>query len=249
MKDFLLEICCGSAEDGLAAIKGGADRIELNSDLFHGGLTPTVGALRVIKKEYPSFPVMCMVRPREGGFCYTETEFEVMKEDAASLIENGADGIVFGFLKPDGTVDKERSLEMMKIIGDKEAVFHRAIDVTPDYKKALEDVISVGVKRILTSGQMPTVPEGVDIINDMVNIAKGRVEILPGGGITPSNISWCRKNINTTMLHAALHRIAFDKSCDNNPAIYFGGAIYPPENIYKVSHPDDIKSLIESAAK
>ena len=96
-KPLLFEVCCGSAEDAIEAAKGGAQRVELNSDLFHGGLTPTVGALQVAKRHI-DIPVMCMVRPREGGFCYTDVEFEVMLADARALLDAGADGIVFGFL-------------------------------------------------------------------------------------------------------------------------------------------------------
>ena len=132
MKPILFEACCGSAEDALAAWRGGADRVELNSDLFHGGLTPTLGALRLVKRQAPDLKVMCMVRPREGGFCYTETEFQVMLEDARIFVENGADGIVFGFLKEDATIDTDRCRKMLEVIGDHDSVFHRAIDVVPD---------------------------------------------------------------------------------------------------------------------
>ena len=82
MKSMIFEVCCGSAADAIAAWKGGADRVELNSDLFHGGLTPTLGSLLTVKKHAPGLPVMCMVRPREGGFCYTETEFETMSSSS-----------------------------------------------------------------------------------------------------------------------------------------------------------------------
>ena len=108
---ILLEICCGSAEDAILACRAGAERVELNSDLFHGGLTPTLGSLLTVKKAAPPLEVMAMVRPREGGFCYTETEYAVMKEDARLLLENGADGLVFGFLHENGTVDAERTSE------------------------------------------------------------------------------------------------------------------------------------------
>ena len=102
------EICCGSAEDAIAAWKGGAVRVELNSDLFHGGLTPSIGTLTVVKKAVPNLKVICMVRPREGGFHYSDLEFQVMLEDAAQLLEHGADGIAFGFLHEDGTIDIKR---------------------------------------------------------------------------------------------------------------------------------------------
>ena len=228
-KALFFEVCCGSAEDAIEAAKGGACRVELNSDLFHGGLTPTIGALRVARRHI-DIPIMCMVRPREGGFCYTDVEFEVMLSDAEALLENGADGIVFGFLHEDGTVDAERTREMLKVIGNKQSVFHRAIDVVPDVFAALDTLIDLGVTRVLTSGQMPTVPQGAQTIRSMIEHAAGRIEILPGGGIEIHNAKWCRDNIGTDMLHAALHRTMYDRSCSGNPAIYFGGAIYPPED-------------------
>lgn len=245
-KKLLFEVCCGSAEDAIEAAKGGAGRVELNGDLFHGGLTPTLGSLRVVKRHI-SIPVMCMVRPREGGFCYTEAEFEVMLEDARVLVENGADGIVFGFLHADGTVDVERCRAMMQVIGDRQSVFHRAIDVVPDLFGALDQLIDLGVTRVLTSGQKPTVPQGVETIRAMIEHAAGRIEILPGGGIEAHNARWCREQIGTDILHAAIHRSACDPSCHGNPAIYFGGAVYPPEDRYLIADAAGIADFYQRA--
>ena len=108
MSRVLLEVCCGSADDVIQAHKAGADRVELNSDLFHGGLTPTLGELVVAKRE-TGMKIMTMVRPREGGFCYTEAEFATAVEDAKLLLSHGADGLVFGFLHQNGTLDRERT--------------------------------------------------------------------------------------------------------------------------------------------
>lgn len=245
-KNLFFEVCCGSAEDAIEAAKGGAHRVELNSDLFHGGLTPTVGSLLTVKR-HTSIPVMCMVRPREGGFCYTDTEFEVMLQDAKCLLENGADGIVFGFLHEDGTVDEEKTAKMLSVIGDRESVFHRAIDVTPDVFKALDTLISLGVRRVLTSGQKPTVPMGAETIRKMIEYADGRIEILPGGGIDAYNAAWCRKAIGTDMMHAAVHRTATDRSCSGNPEIYFGGAVYPPEDRYLIADAEGIAEFYSAA--
>lgn len=244
MEHMYFEVCCGSAEDALAAYRGGADRAELNSDLFHGGLTPTLGALRCVKRHAPDFPVMCMVRPREGGFCYTETEFEVMLEDARVFVENGADGIVFGFLHEDGTVDVERCRTMMAVIGERESVFHRAIDVVPDWRAALDILIELGVTRVLTSGQKPTVPEGAVTLKAMIEYTAGRIEILPGGGITLENASWVKEMTGTDKMHAAMHRTHYDRSCDGNRAIYFGGAVYPPEDRFSICHSDDVAAFV-----
>ena len=245
-KPLFLEICCGSAEDALIAAAAGAQRVELNSDLFHGGLTPTIGSLRVVKR-HTSIPVMCMVRPREGGFCYTDTEFEVMLEDARQFLVAGADGIVFGCLQKDGTVDEERCKAMLRVIGDKTSVFHRAIDVVPDVFAALDTLIRLGVTRVLTSGQQPTVPMGAATIRQMMDHAAGRIEILPGGGVDISNAAWCRETIGCDMLHAAVHRTAYDYSCCGNPAIYFGGSVYPPEDRFLIASGDGIQMLRAAA--
>ena len=183
MKRVLLEVCCGSADDVIEAWKAGADRVELNSDLFHGGLTPTVGSLRVAKRE-TALPIMTMVRPREGGFCYTEAEFAVCLEDARVLLENGSDGLVFGFLSPDGRLDRERTARLAAIAleAGKEAVFHRAIDVVPDWRETLDQLIELGITRVLTSGQEPDVAYGTQTVREMIDYAAGRIQILPGAG-------------------------------------------------------------------
>ncbi len=239
-----LEICCGSAEDAIAAWEGGAGRVELNSDLFHGGLTPTVGSLLTVKKAAPGLQVMCMVRPREGGFCYTETEFAVMLADARALLDAGADGIVFGFLHEDGTVDQARCRAMLDVIGGKTSVFHRAIDVTPDPIAALDVLIGLGVDRVLTSGQRPTVPEGMETLRAMIGHAAGRIEILPGGGITPENAAWVKGELGVDTVHLAIQRTAYDRSAMGNPAIYFGGAVYPPEDRYGRTDASDVAGLL-----
>lgn len=151
MGRILLEVCCGSADDVIEAHRGGADRVELNCDLFHGGLTPTLGSLLVAKRE-TGMKIIAMVRPREGGFCYTQAEFAAAVEDGKLLLEHGADGLAFGFLREDGTVDAQRTGVLAELCRErgKEPVFHRAIDVTPDWRAALDALMELGVARVLT---------------------------------------------------------------------------------------------------
>ena len=138
-KRILVEACCASVDDVLEADKSGYGRVELCSAMCLGGLTPSVGMVREIKK-HTKIPIMAMNRPRSGGFCYTKSEFEMMKEDASALIAEGVEGLVFGILREDGTVDSERCEEMMRHISYESmklpkrvtTVFHRAFDVTPD---------------------------------------------------------------------------------------------------------------------
>ena len=248
MKKRLIEVCCGSADDVIEAWKAGADRVELNSDLFHGGLTPTVGSLRVAKRE-TGLPVMTMIRPREGGFCYTEAEFAVCLEDARVLLENGADGLVFGFLHPDGTIDRERTKELTGIAraAGKDAVFHRAIDVVPDWRAALDTLIGLGVTRVLTSGQAPDVSWGTAVVREMLAYAAGRIQILPGAGITPLSLDRVLEDTGADQIHVAIHRTLPDTSTVNNRAIFYGGCLYPPEDRFSLLDRDAVGALVKRA--
>ena len=248
MKRMTVEVCCGSADDVIEAWKAGADRVELNSDLFHGGLTPTVGSLRVAKRE-TELPVMTMIRPREGGFCYTEAEFAVCLEDARVLLENGADGLVFGFLHPDGTIDRERTKELTGIAraAGKDAVFHRAIDVVPDWRAALDTLIELGVTRVLTSGLAPDVSWGGAVVREMLAHAAGRIQILPGAGITPLSLERVLEETGADQIHVAIHRTLPDPSTVNNRAIFYGGCLYPPEDRFSLLDRDAVGALVKRA--
>ena len=247
MKKIIVEICCGSADDVIQSKLAGADRVELNSGMFLGGLTPTIGQLIIAKRT--GLPVLTMVRPREGGFDYTEAEYETMLLDAVELKRAGADGIVFGFLNSDGTVNEKRCAEMMKVIGDKESVFHRAIDVVPDRKAALDILIKLGVTRVLTSGQEPSALYGAGVIREMIEYAAGRIEILPGGGIRPGNAAELVEKTGVDQIHAAISKNMVDNSTVGNPDIFFGGALYPPEDKYKIADAGKIEALINSVSR
>jgi len=234
MKKTLLEVCCGSADDVVEAWKAGADRVELNSNLFQGGLTPTIGTLQVVK-SHVDIPVMTMIRPRSGGFCYTDIEYQTMQADAKELLRQGSDGLVFGFLHSDGTVDEERTRAFVELAGDKPSVFHRALDVTPDWKRALDSLIRLGVKRVLTSGQASDVFFALETIAEMIRFAGDAIEILPGAGITLENVERVVKLTGCTQVHVARHKAVMDPSTNNNRSIYFGGALYPPEDRFDMT--------------
>lgn len=242
MKKYLLEVCCGSVEDVLEAERGGADRVELNSCLFHGGLTPSLGEL-ITAKKLSKLPVMTMVRPRQGGFCYTKAEYMTALADAEKLLENGADGLVFGFLKEDGSLDKERTKELTRLAGDKTKVFHRAIDVADDWKKMLGELIDIGVDRVLTSGLAPDVFYGIDVIKEMVAFAAGRIQILPGAGVNLKNVDKIMEFTGCNQVHVARFKQALDPSTANNRDIFYGGALYPPEDQYDVIDGDYISAI------
>lgn len=245
MNKILLEVCCGSADDVIQAHKAGAHRVELNSNLFHGGLTPTVGELLVAKRE-TGMKIMTMVRPREGGFCYTPAEFATAIEDAKLLLENGSDGLVFGFLHRDGTLDKERTRVLAELAqaAGKETVFHRAIDVAPDWRETLDALIELGITRVLTSGQEPDVSLGTQTVREMIEYAAGRIQILPGAGITARNMDRIIAETGCSQIHLAAHRPQYDTSVNNNRSIYYGGCLYPPEDRFNVIDSDYIGGMV-----
>ena len=242
MKRYLLEVCCGSVDDVLEAERGGADRVELNSCLMFGGLTPSIGEL-VTAKKLSHLPVMAMVRPRQAGFCYTEAEYATALADAEALLENGADGLVFGFLREDGTLDAQRTREMVRLAGNKTKVFHRAIDVCADWKKLLGQLIELGVDRVLTSGLAPDVYYGTDVIREMIEFAQGEITIMPGAGVSLKNVDRIVEATGCSEIHVAQFRTRMDTSTAHNADIYFGGALYPPEDRYSVIDGDYIAQV------
>lgn len=199
-----IEICCGSYYDALQAWKGGADRIELNSALYLGGLTPSVGTLRKVKEE-TGLNVICMVRPRGAGFCYGEEDFAVMMEDSEILLENGADGIAFGCLDKTSQINKKQTESILKIIKKhkKEAVFHRAFDCVKNVDEAMNILISLGVDRILTSGLKSKAPEGIETIKYLQDIYGKQIEILAGSGINEENVEELIYKTGVRQIHSS----------------------------------------------
>ncbi len=247
MSSVLLEVCCGSLDDAIEAERGGGQRVELCSCLFLGGLTPSIGTVIEAKRRL-KIPIIAMVRPRGGGFCYTEAEFAAMRHDARAMLDAGAAGIVFGVLNADGTVDIERNRALRDIAGNHQSVFHRAIDVTPDPFRALEQLIELGFTRVLTSGQQDSVPEGLDLIHRLIEHAGDRIEIMPGGGIKPHAIPEILRVTKCRQIHVAAWKAQRDPSCESRSQVTFGGALYPPENRYDITDRDVIAGIARTVA-
>lgn len=199
----LLEICAGSLSDVIAAssVKE-TDRIELNCALELGGLTPSLQTL-VRAKQKTDIPLICMVRPRPAGFIYNNDEKETMLADAETFLQNGADGIVFGCLKEDHTVDEEFTVRMVQLIHSygKEAVFHKAFDDAKDPDAAVQALIRCRVDRILTSGLQPDVLQGKNMIAYLQKTYGKEIQILPGGGVTKDNIRIILADTGCTQIH------------------------------------------------
>jgi copper homeostasis protein len=227
----VIEVCCGSVDDAVEAERGGADRVEVNSAVFLGGLTPSMGSIIEAKKRL-NIPLMVMIRPRAGGFCYTQNEMEVMLRDIKLAVEHYADGLVFGILTPDGSVDIERCKRIIELAQGRQTVFHRAFDVTPDPLKALDQLVGLGFSRILTSGQERTAPEGIELIKKLIVHAGNRIEILPGSGLRPHNVRAFVEQTKATQVHFSAFGRKFDSSMQHQPHITFNGTVLPPEDRY-----------------
>lgn len=229
----LIEICLESVESVIAAEKGGADRVELCSDLFEGGLTPTIGTVKTALKK-SNIKINVMIRPRGGDFCYSDEEFEVMLEDVKALKDTGINGIVFGILTPEGDVDIVRSKELIELARPLPVTFHRAFDMTRDPYKSLEDLINLGVDRVLTSGQEATVPEGADLLEELVKIAGDRIIVMPGCGITERNFPKLQEKIKAKEYHIYLPKEISSKMVYHPGHIYMGGLLRQSE--FTITH-------------
>lgn len=185
---IFLEVCVNSVASALEAERGGADRVELCENMADGGCTPSTGTI-MYAKQHMTIPVFVMIRPRSGDFCYSDDEFSVMKEDIRMAKELTADGVVFGILKRDGRIDQNRMHELTVLARPMGVTCHRAFDLTRDPFEALEDLISLGIDRVLTSGQSEHALKGAPLIHKLVLHAKGRVIVMPGGGIKEHNLS------------------------------------------------------------
>ncbi len=228
---IIFEALCGSADDAILAAAAGADRVELNASLGAGGLTPSPGSVR-LAKERGGVPVLAMLRPRPSGFAYSEVEFEVMLEDARALLAAGADGLVFGLLRPDGGVDLERCGRLLREVPCGEWVFHRAFDLVPDPFRALEELIGLGVRRILTKGQANSFEEGEALLLELRARAAGRIEfVVPG--VRPHNVRRIVREDGFSQLHLGRQRELVDPSNAARPEVYFGLATKGREHLYE----------------
>lgn len=182
---YTLECCVDSVESAIAAKKGGADRLELCSALVIGGLSPSQALYRKIR-EQADIPIRVLLRPRFGDFCYTDYEHEILKEEVRSFCRLGADGIVIGTMKPDGTLNLEQMKELMEETQGMTVTLHRAFDMCQDPFQTLEEAKRLGIHTILTSGQKNVCTEGMDLLKELVEQAQGKTEILVGGGVDAS---------------------------------------------------------------
>jgi len=218
----LTEVCIGSVVSAIEAAKGGASRVELCDNLPEGGTTPSAGSIEACL-NITQLKTMVMIRPRGGDFLYNETEFDIMKRDIKVARQLGAHGVVFGILKPDGTLDRERMLQLIELSGDMDITCHRAFDMTRDPFEAMESLIGMGIRRILTSGQQPKAPLGTKLIAKLVEKAANRIIIMPGAGVNENTIG-LMVTTGATEFHIAPTRQVESAMDFRNPAVNMGAS-------------------------
>jgi copper homeostasis protein len=202
-RKFLLEIAVGSFERAVAAERAGADRLELCVDLEVAGLTPSLDLIRKVRAAV-NIPVHVLVRPRAGNFVYSSSEFARMREQIAAIGDEKVQGVVLGVLLADGSVDRQRTVELVGLASPMQVTFHRAFDSTKDIVTALQDVVVTGAHRILTSGGASDARSGATVVRSLVRQAGDRITILPGGGIDPGNIAGVARATGAREFHTGL---------------------------------------------
>jgi len=206
---MILEVIAMTVDDAVNAQRAGADRLELVQAIELGGLTPTPSMTAAVKAAC-GLPILAMVRPRPGGFCYSSAEFAAMLDEARSLMDAGADGLVLGCLEPDGALDWRRMQRLTEIAGDKTTVCHRSFDATPDPHRALQQLVELGVTRVMTSGQSGNAEAGIPNLRAWQEEFSGQIEILPGGGIRDHNARLILDETGCGQVHCGLFRDTTD---------------------------------------
>lgn len=200
-RDITVEICVDDAAGLAAAVAGGADRIELCAALGLGGLTPSAGFMR--RASNCGIPVYAMIRPRRGDFVFTAAEIDCMLYDIDAARSAGLAGVVLGMSRADGSLDTAGLERLCTHAAGLDLTLHRAFDVVPDFAAAVEAAVSLGFSRILTSGGERTAMDGLHALQRIVELAAGRISIMPGSGITAQNAPLLLERLAISELHAS----------------------------------------------
>lgn len=245
---MIYEICVDSVAGVRAAKDAGAHRAELCAALIEGGITPSRGMMREARK-IPGIKIQAMIRPRGGDFLFDDDEFEIMKADIDAAKAEHADGVVIGLLNPDGTIDEERSRELIACAKPLSVTFHRAFDMTPDPFAALETLIGLSVDRVLTSGQEASVLEGLPLIAELVRRASDRIIVMPGGGITSRNVDRIVDAVRPKEIHFAALQLQPGGMKFRRDHVFMGGELRPPEYDRLVTSASSVRTVMTTAEK
>jgi copper homeostasis protein len=224
-----------SVESALAAAKGNANRLELCSGLMIGGLTPSVALFQQVRK-HTDLKIYALIRPRFGDFCYTDYEFEVMKQEVKMFLKLGADGISVGCLNSDGTLDKQKMEILIEEAGNMPVTFHRAFDVCQEPERVLEEVIALGVEAVLTSGQKNTALEGSGLLKTLAAKASDKIHIIAAGGVSKPVIEALWHDTKIKAYHMSGKKVLNSSMEYRNRQVNMGFATF---NEYQILRTDD----------
>lgn len=241
-----VEICIDSVASALAAQAGGADRVELCANLVEGGTTPSYGMIKLVKEKC-GLGLMVIIRPRGGDFLYDEDEKQVCLEEIEAARALGVYGVVIGALNKDATIDKEFTKLMLERAQGMEVTFHRAFDMTVDLSIALEELIDLGITRVLTSGGKADVHAGAEVIADLVKQANGRISIMPGGGVSKGDVAALVKKTGVTEVHTTASQEVYSKMEVRNDGCSMGAASEGREYVIKVTDSATVRNIVQQA--
>jgi copper homeostasis protein len=203
VSQYIIEIATSDFATTRAAVAGGADRIELCANLAEGGTTPSLGTIQQCREKF-SIALFPIIRPRGGDFLYTDEEFAIMLADVERCKQLGCDGVVIGLLNRDGSIDTQRTSALINAAYPLGVTFHRAFDRCKDPFAAMEQLIEAGCERILTSGQQPSVTDGVELVAALQKEAANRIIIMPGSGVRKENIKMLAEKTGCHEFHSSL---------------------------------------------
>jgi copper homeostasis protein len=235
---YIIEIATSDFITTKSAVEGGADRIELCANLAEGGTTPTYGTIKQCREAF-SVLLYPIIRPRGGDFLFTEEEFAIMLNEVKLCKELGCDGVVIGLLNRDGSIDVARSAQLVEAAYPLGVTYHRAFDRCRDPFEALEQLVEMGCERILTSGQLPTVSEGADLIAELNRKADNRIIIMPGSGLRKDNIKWLAEKTGCHEFHSSLR----GKTASQMEFIHPGFAGSAESYMNNAIDPEEVRAL------
>ena len=242
---YKVEICTNSVASCLQAEKGGAYRVELCAGIPEGGTTPSYGEIAVVRKLL-NIKLHVIIRPRGGDFLYSDVEHQAMIHDIEMAKKLGVDGVAIGCLTTDGRIDMQRNKVLIDAAQGMSVTFHRAFDMCKDPFESLEQIISLGCDRILTSGQQPTAIEGISLLKQLIDKAIGRIIIMPGSGINENNIHTIAEETRATEFHFSARKAINSKMQYRNPNLKMGGTLISiDEYVQNITNAEKVKRTID----
>ncbi len=237
-KKAILEVCAFHIDSCMIAERAGAARVELCDNPIEGGTTPSYGTIKKAREKI-SILLYPILRPRSGNYFYSEEEFDILKHDILMCKELGCDGISVGISTINSVIDRERMKRIVEWAGGMGVTCNRVFDCAPDPFQALEDIITCGCERVLTSGQKSAAPDAAGLLHQLVKQAGDRVIIMPGAGVKSSNIAKLKEESGATEFHSSARVTA------PNPITYINKEVSDYGNVY-IADETEVKAMIEA---